>query len=126
MDTGVCFLTETKRSKAKWSLGDIRRADGKWRMLDNHDETLRAGEREKESDSEIESKRERERERKRGGRREEKGGRHSETALGTNGQVFSEIPEILSRWRLSAGNGFVDFAGWRYRVPPETSLILFR
>lgn len=69
MDTGVCFLTETKRSKAKWSLGDIRRADGKWRMLDNHDETLRAGEREKESDSEIESKRERERERGEGDER---------------------------------------------------------
>lgn len=46
MDTGVCFLTETKRSKAKWSLGGIRRADGKWRMLDNHDETLRGGKRE--------------------------------------------------------------------------------
>lgn len=37
MDTAVCFLTETKRSK-RGGAGSISRANGKRRMLDNYDE----------------------------------------------------------------------------------------
>lgn len=97
MDTAVCLLKPRCETKASDAEADgIRRADGKWRMLDNHDEIS-----------------------------PERRPRDTQTVLGTNGQVFPKIPRF-SRNGDCQRNGSVDFAGWHYRVPPKMSLILFR